>query len=142
MELNEVKDIFEYLEENFSNDLAKTQEFLRTKSISATGGEGIQETAELVKDLIIEVGGTSEVIETPGHPIVYGKLDEGAEYTLLIYSMYDVLPADEPDWISDPWAAEIHEFRDYGECIIARGAVNTKAPTISFFNAIKAYKKN
>lgn len=140
MELSHIKDVLDYLEDNFENDLKATQEFLRTKSISATG-EGIRETAAIVKGMIEEVGGTSEILETPGHPIVYGRLDEGAEYTLLIYSMYDVLPAEEPDWMSDPWAAEIHPFRDYGECIIARGAVNTKGPTIAFFNALKAYKK-
>ena len=44
-------------------------------------------------------------------------MDEGADYTLLIYSMYDVLPAEEEDWISDPWMAKIHPFRDYGDCI-------------------------
>ena len=68
-------------------------------------------------------------------------MNEGAKYTLLIYSMYDVLPAEEPDWISDPWKAEIHPFRDYGDCIIARGAVNTKGPTVAFFRALQAYKK-
>ena len=62
--------------------------------------------------------------------------DEGADYTLLIYSMYDVLPAEEEDWISDPWMAKIHPFRDYGDCIIGRGAVNTKGPTAAFFRAL------
>ncbi|WP_233183929.1 M20/M25/M40 family metallo-hydrolase [Paenibacillus sonchi] len=140
MELTEMKDVFDYLEQHFEEDLKSTQEFMRLKSISATG-EGIRETAQVVKAMIEEVGGVSEIIETPGHPIVYGKLDEGAQYTLLIYSMYDVLPAEEPDWISDPWAAEIHDFQDYGKCIIGRGAVNTKGPTAAFFNTIKAYKK-
>lgn len=91
--------------------------------------------------MIIRAGGTSELLETPGNPIVYGRMDEGADYTLLIYSMYDVLPAEEEDWISDPWMAKIHPFRDYGDCIIGRGAVNTKGPTAAFFRALMAYRK-
>lgn len=140
MEVKEIQDILDYLEGNFNNDLNAVQDFLKMKSISATG-EGIRLTAETVKGMIEEAGGTSELIETPGHPIVYGRMNEGAKYTLLIYSMYDVLPAEEPDWISDPWKAEIHPFRDYGDCIIARGAVNTKGPTVAFFRALQAYKK-
>lgn len=140
MEINEIKEVLDYLEDNFDTDLKATQEFMKMKSISATG-EGIRETAGRVKEMIEEAGGTSELIETPGNPIVYGRIDEGARYTLLIYSMYDVLPAEEPDWISDPWQAEIHPFRDYGDCIIGRGAVNTKGPTVAFFRAIGAYKK-
>lgn len=140
MEGPKIEEVLTYLDENFDNDLKAVQDFMRMKSISATG-EGIRETAERVKEMIEECGGTSELIETPGNPIVYGRIDEKAEHTLLIYSMYDVLPAEEPDWISDPWAAEIHPFRDYGDCIIGRGAVNTKGPTVAFFRAIKAYKK-
>ncbi|MEA4846114.1 MAG: M20/M25/M40 family metallo-hydrolase [Clostridiaceae bacterium] len=140
METKEIKAVLDYLEDNFEKDLLAIRKFLRMKSISATG-EGIRETADAVKEMIEETGGRAELIETPGNPIVYGKLDEGAEYTLLIYSMYDVLPAEEPDWISDPWEAEIHPFRDYGDCIIARGAVNTKGPTAAFFRALQAYRK-
>ena len=120
MEGPKIEEVLTYLDENFDNDLKAVQDFMRMKSISATG-EGIRETAERVKEMIEECGGTSELIETPGNPIVYGRIDEKAEHTLLIYSMYDVLPAEEPDWISDPWAAEIHPFRDYGDCIIGRG---------------------
>lgn len=135
-----MQDVFSYLEDNFDRDLETVREFLRMKSISVTG-EGITETAKEVKKMIESVGGESEILPTPGNPIVYGKLDEHAKYTLLIYSMYDVLPADEPGWISDPWKAEIKDFCDYGKCIIARGAVNTKSPTAAFFRAILAYKK-
>lgn len=100
-----IADILGYLDDNFQEDLGEVQKFMRLKSISATG-EGIRETAEAVKDMIIRAGGTSELLETLGNPIIYGRMDEGADYTLLIYSMYDVLPAEEEDWISDPWMAK------------------------------------
>lgn len=140
MQREKIEDILTYLEKNFDGDLKEVQNFMKLKSISATG-EGIRETAEVVKDMILHAGGRAEILETPGNPIVYGRMDEGAKYTLLIYSMYDVLPAEEPDWISDPWEAEIHPFRDYGDCIIGRGAVNTKGPTAAFFRALEAYRQ-
>lgn len=140
MKLQDVSDVFAYLDGHFGEDLEEVRKFLRMKSISLTG-EGITETAQVVKKMIEEIGGTSEIIQTPGNPIVYGTLDEHADQTLLIYSMYDVLPAEEPDWISDPWSAQISDFRDYGKCVIARGAVNTKGPTAAFFRAIRAFKK-
>ena len=89
MEGPKIEEVLTYLDENFDNDLKAVQDFMRMKSISATG-EGIRETAERVKEMIEECGGTSELIETPGNPIVYGRIDEKAEHTLLIYSMYDV----------------------------------------------------
>lgn len=53
-----------------------------------------------------------------GHPVVFGQMDEGAEKTLLIYGMYDVMPTDEEGWTVDPWAAEMKELLQFGPCII------------------------
>ena len=75
MEGPKIEEVLTYLDENFDNDLKAVQDFMRMKSISATG-EGIRETAERVKEMIEECGGTSELIETPGNPIVYGRIDE------------------------------------------------------------------
>ncbi|MCL4516563.1 MAG: M20/M25/M40 family metallo-hydrolase [Firmicutes bacterium] len=132
-------DVFSYLEKNFSADLEAVRTFLRQPSISYTS-QGIAETAELVRSMIADLGGAAQIIPTPGHPLVYGRLDEGADRTLLYYSMYDVMPADEPGWSVDPFAAEIVDLPKYGSSIVARGAVNTKGPTAAFFRALKAYK--
>ena len=133
-------DVLTYLDQNFANDLEAVRAYLRQPSISYTG-EGIAETAEMTRQMIVELGGTARLIPTDGHPLVYGRLDQGAERTLLYYSMYDVMPADEPGWIAPPFAAEIREYGSYGPCIINRGAVNTKGPTAAFFRACRAYKQ-
>ena len=88
-------------------------------SISYTG-EGIEETAAAVKGWIEALGGTAELVHVPGgfHPVVYGTIESGAAETLLIYGMYDVMPADEPGWIAPPFAAEIHEWEELGPCVI------------------------
>ena len=41
--------------------------------------------------------------------------------TIIMYNHYDVQPADEPDWISDPFTPTVD-----GDKIIARGAQDNK----------------
>jgi len=135
----DLQKVLEHLEENFTQDLERVRQFLRMPSVSYTG-EGIRETAGRLKEMIEELGGSAEVVETKGHPIVYGEMDEGADRTLLIYGMYDVMPTDEEGWTVDPWAAEIKELPQFGPCIINRGAVNTKGPLAAFFNTLRAIK--
>lgn len=133
-------DVLTYLDQHFPEDLEAVRAYLRQPSISYTG-EGIKETAEMTAQLIRELGGTAELKYVENHhPLVYGRLDEGAKHTLLYYSMYDVMPVDEPGWTSAPFGAEIVDLPKYGKCIINRGAVNTKGPTAAFFQACKAYK--
>lgn len=128
------------LDANFDDDLNRVRNFLKVPSVSYTG-EGIRETAHNVKDMIMELGGHSEVVETKGHPVVFGEIDEGNEHTLLIYGMYDVMPTDEEGWTVDPWGAEIKDLPEFGPCIVNRGAVNTKGPLGAFFNTLRAFKE-
>lgn len=131
--------VLKNLEENFDEDLNRVRDFLKIPSISYTG-EGIVATANRVKEMIEELGGQSEVVETKGHPVVFGEIDEGNEHTLLIYGMYDVMPTDEEGWTVDPWSAEIKDLPKFGPCIVNRGAVNTKGPLGAFFNTLRAFK--
>ncbi|MEM3465290.1 MAG: M20/M25/M40 family metallo-hydrolase, partial [Candidatus Jordarchaeales archaeon] len=68
----------------------------------------------------------------------YGELDVGAPVTMLVYTMYDTMPADEPGWTVDPFAGEIRRVEPFGETLIARGAVNTKGPLVASLNTVKA----
>jgi acetylornithine deacetylase/succinyl-diaminopimelate desuccinylase-like protein len=133
-------DVLSYLEQHFPEDLEAVRAYLRQPSISYTG-EGIKETAETTAQMIRNLGGTARLVQVEDHhPLVYGRLDEGARHTLLYYSMYDVMPVDEPGWTSPPFGAEIVDLPVYGKSIINRGAVNTKGPTAAFFQACQAYK--
>lgn len=123
------------LQQHFDQDLEDIRRFLRRPSISYTG-EGIAETAQAVADLIAGLGGEAEVVQTPGHPIVYGELWQDAPKTLLIYGMYDVMPTDEDGWIAEPFGAEIHDLPGLGPSVVCRGAVNTKGPLAAFFTAM------
>jgi acetylornithine deacetylase/succinyl-diaminopimelate desuccinylase-like protein len=131
--------IHNHIDENFSSHLEKVRDFLRQKSISATG-EGIVETAEMVADYIREIGGNVQYRGPKDFPIVYGKVDCGRPKTLIVYGMYDVQPVDEQKWSSPPFGAVIKNLSGLGACVIARGAVNSKGALAGLFNALRSIK--
>lgn len=120
-----LKKVYSAIDSRFPEHLEQCRAFLRQKSVSATG-EGIRETAEWVKCSIEELGGKVDLCGNPSFPIVFGRLDRGCPKTPIIYGMYDVQPAEEPNWINPPFEAEIHHFPGIEECVVARGAVNSK----------------
>jgi acetylornithine deacetylase/succinyl-diaminopimelate desuccinylase-like protein len=124
------------IEERWEAYLEEVRGFLRMPSISPTG-EGIQETAGFLKAFLRErLDADAELLDYGGHPVVYGRMDNGSDRTLILYSMYDVLPVEPLDeWISPPFAAEIA-----GDRIIARGAVNTKAPLMATLLGVEALR--
>lgn len=127
------------IKEAFPEHLERCRAFLRQRSISATG-EGILETAEMVKGFIEEIGGEASFEGNPSFPIVSGRANGSSSKTLVIYGMYDVQPAEEERWISPPFAAEIHTLPGLGECVVARGAVNSKGALCGLFNVLRTIK--
>jgi acetylornithine deacetylase/succinyl-diaminopimelate desuccinylase-like protein len=135
-----IKKVHEKIHENFPIHLERCREFLRQKSISATG-EGIRDTAEIVRDFISEIGGSGRYCGDENFPIVYGKVDLGKPKTLIIYGMYDVQPVEDHRWSSPPFGAEIKNLPNLGPCVIARGAVNSKGALAGLFNALKSIQE-
>ena len=125
--------VIEYAAQNFPAHIDRLQRYLRQPSVSATD-EGINEMADMLAVDIKALGGESKIIQTPEFPVVYGRFEVGAPRTILIHSMYDVSLAEEPDWIVPPFSAKRQELPGLGECIIARGAEDTKGPIASIFN--------
>jgi acetylornithine deacetylase/succinyl-diaminopimelate desuccinylase-like protein len=78
------------------------------------------------------------LIETPGHPVVYGDwLGAAGEPTILFYGHYDVQPVDPVElWQSPPFEATIRD----GE-IYARGSADDKGQVFMHLKAIEAYFK-
>jgi acetylornithine deacetylase/succinyl-diaminopimelate desuccinylase-like protein len=134
---NAIQKVHAAIDEQFPLHLDRCRDFLRQKSISVTG-EGVAQTARIISGFIEEIGGTAEYYGDPAYPIVFGRLVKGLPKTLIIYGMYDVMPAEEPNWLSPPFAAEIHTLPGLGECVVARGAVNSKGALCGVFNALKA----
>jgi acetylornithine deacetylase/succinyl-diaminopimelate desuccinylase-like protein len=132
----------EAIDREFGEHLEFLRGWLRQPSISGTG-EGIPEMAELVKRAIEEeLGGTATVHETTGHPIVLGRVDVGAERTLLVYGMYDVQPVEGEEWLVPPFQGDEVDLPDFGPCIVARGVMNSKGPLANFVTTAKSLLEN
>ena len=118
--------VYRALEAGFPKALESARTLLRQPSVSATG-EGIRECAELVRQMMADIGCKTRMWSKKGHPLVIGELDVGAPVTLVEYEMYDVQPVgDLAAWRSPPFAAEIHDVPSVGKSIIARGSTNSK----------------
>lgn len=127
--------------ERFPADLDRIRDYLRLPSVSATG-EGIRATAEATGAWIEGAGGSFELVETPGHPLVLGELPGPAGAPrLLRYGMYDVQPAEEPEWTSPPFATEIRELPGVGPAVVARGSADSKGCLAAFFLAVEVLRE-
>ncbi len=131
----------QHIEEHWPAHLEATRAFVRQPSISADG-TGMAEMAALVRDRIVALGGEAEIVPTPLHPVVWGRIDAGKPRTLLYYGMYDVQPVvgEERDWIVDPFAGEIRDLPGLGPCVVNRGIMNQKGPLIGFFNVLESIR--
>jgi acetylornithine deacetylase/succinyl-diaminopimelate desuccinylase-like protein len=144
----DLQKVYAHIDENIDAHVENLQKWIRQPSIS-NSGEGIPESAEMVKGFFDELGcqqtqifdvGVTEY-GSPGNPVVYAKCDEGAEKTLLIYWMYDTMPVTQPDaWTSPPFEARLVEQAPYKKVLIGRGATNSKGPQMSQLNALRAIK--
>jgi acetylornithine deacetylase/succinyl-diaminopimelate desuccinylase-like protein len=134
------KDIARLVEERFDTYLERIRELCRMPSVSGTG-EGIREVADRVMALVEEAGGSAELVETPGHPVVLGDLPgPPGSPRVARYGMYDVQPAEEPDWSVPPFGAEIVELPRFGPSVVGRGVANSKGSLAAFFCALEVLR--
>ncbi len=126
-------EVYRALESRFPEALEYARKLLRQPSVSATG-EGIQECAEMVRQMMAELGCKTRTWAKGGHPLVVGELDVGAPVTLVEYEMYDVQPVGDLNaWKAPPFAAETHDVPGVGKAIIARGSTNSKGALANHF---------
>ena len=140
--------IFAYIDAHIDEHVRNLQKWIQQPSISNTG-EGIQESAQMVKGYFDQLGCQSSKVYDPGitewgqqsNPVVYAKCDEGAKRTIVIYWQYDTMPVTQPDlWIRPPFAGDLVEQAPYKKVLIGRGATNSKGPEMSQLNALMAIK--
>ncbi|RXT02304.1 M20/M25/M40 family metallo-hydrolase [Ammoniphilus sp. CFH 90114] len=128
--------VYRFIEENKEMYIEWLQNLCRQPSVSIEN-RGIEEAAHLVKMYLQDIGAKANLIETKGHPIVYGKIHEEKERTLSFYNHYDVQPEHPMEmWDCDPFAAEIKEGK-----LVARGAADNKGALMARICAVHAYQK-
>ena len=129
--------VYAYIDDRFEAHTAALQRWMRQPSISAQN-VGVRDMAEMMRADFEALGfAEAELVETSGHPGVWGYYDAGAEKTLMVYMMYDVQPVDPEDWRSPPFEAAIVDTPQ-GTAIMARGATNQKGPQRAFLNAVES----
>ncbi len=111
------------------------KDLVRQPSISAQD-KGVGECASLLSGIMRDLGISSEVMETPTQPIVYGEIiKDPSAYTLLCYGHYDVQPPEPLElWESPPFEPTVRDGRLYG-----RGTGDNKGQLIAHVLAAKAW---
>lgn len=128
-----MQDIFTYIDQHREQYVQRLQWLCRQPSVAAQN-IGIRETAQMVTQLMSEIGVRPEMYATEGAPVVYGVAGSGP-CTLLIYNHYDVQPP-EPleEWQSPPFAAEVRDGK-----LFARGAADNKGNLVARLCAVEAW---
>lgn len=105
-------------------------------SISATG-EGVEECALLVMEMLSSRGFEVQKLPTPGKPVIVGRLFGKSDRTLLLYNHYDVQPPEPLElWTTPPFEPTIRDGALY-----ARGAEDDKGEFVArlaAFDAVRA----
>jgi len=113
--------------------LAELARLCSQPSISASG-QGIQECASLVGDMLKARGFLVRTMKTGGNPVVYAERTGGAARTLLFYNHYDVQPPEPLDlWESPPFEPAVRDGKMY-----ARGVSDDKGHIVCRLAAIDA----
>ena len=134
--------IKQYIEQNEANMLEELFSLIRIPSISAKPEHhsDMIRCAERWKELLLKAGADKvDIMPSNGNPIVYGeKIIDPSAKTILIYSHYDVMPAEPLElWKSDPFEPEIRDGH-----IWARGADDDKGQAFIQVKAFEYVVKN
>ncbi len=118
--------------------IQELSEFLAIPSVSAlpTHTADCRRAAEWLKDHLTQLGcPVVQVIEGPGHPVVWAESPKvPGTPTLLIYGHYDVQPPDPLDeWLSPPFSPTIRDGK-----LFARGASDDKGQVYCLLKSYQA----
>ncbi len=128
-------DILQYIDQHLDETVARLQTLCRQPSIAAQG-TGMAETAEMVRQMLAETGGQTEIVPGAGYPFVVGRFAGTSSKTLMFYNHYDVQPPEPLElWESPPFAAEIRAGRIY-----ARGVADNKGNLAARLAAVEAWQ--
>lgn len=131
----------QYIESNRDRFLNELYEWLRIPSVSADSRHkaDVRKAAEYVKARLLELGADVRLVETKGHPIVFGeKMVDSSKPTVLVYGHYDVQPPDPLDkWTSPPFEPTVRNDRVY-----ARGSCDDKGQVYMHVKAFEILTKH
>lgn len=128
----------QFLGQNANRFIDDLKELLRIPSISADSKyrSDVRKAAEWVHSQLQSAGLSAELVETPGHPIVYAEwLKKPGAPTVMVYGHYDVQPPDPlNEWVTPPFEPTVREGKIY-----ARGATDDKGQMLTHIQSVKAW---
>ncbi|MBE3558666.1 MAG: dipeptidase [Ktedonobacteraceae bacterium] len=127
-----------YIKEHEDRFLEDLKGWLRIPSISTQPEHAadVRRAAEYGADQLRQIGFHNvEVVQTQGHPLIYGEwLEAPGKPTLLIYGHYDVQPVDPVElWHSPPFEPTVRDGNLY-----CRGASDDKGQTMLVLKALES----
>jgi acetylornithine deacetylase/succinyl-diaminopimelate desuccinylase-like protein len=123
--------------EQFENKLAELVE-VPTISMEPDRSEDIRRGAELARQYLESIGARAEIVETPGYPVVFGRIGTGpGNPTVTIYNHIDVQPANPEEWHKAPFTFFKRDGRYEG-----RGTTDDKGPALSAMTAAQYATQN
>lgn len=121
----------------FESKLAEIVE-VPTVSMEPERKDDCRRGAQLVREYLESIGARAEVVETPGNPVVFGRIASGAnDPTLTIYNHIDVQPANPEEWHKAPFTFFKQDGRYEG-----RGTTDDKGPALSAMMAVRYAAEN
>lgn len=129
------KDILRRLAQSRDQHIADLQDFIRLPSIAAKD-LGVTECADWLNDFMKGIGIDVIRVDDANYPILMAEIPGKSQQSLLLYGHYDVQPADESEWETDPFGAVNKDGRIYG-----RGTVDNKGPVMAILEALRAYQE-
>ena len=134
-----MNNVIDFIQTNRDRYVEELKQYLAIPSISALPAHAadVRRCGEWTVEELKRIGMQSvRLIDTPGHPIVYGEwLGAQGAPTILFYGHYDVQPVDPLElWESPPFEATVRD----GE-IYARGSADDKGQIFMHFKAIEAH---
>ncbi len=134
------RDVLDRIEAEKETYLEELKDYIRIPSISTDPAyrDDVRRAAEFLLGKMREAGLTAEVIETAGHPLVYGEwLGAPGKPTVLFYGHYDVQPVDPVDlWRNPPFEPTVE-----GDKLVARGATDDKGQSYAHLKGVAALLK-
>ncbi|HZR38477.1 MAG TPA: dipeptidase [Ktedonobacteraceae bacterium] len=120
--------------DSFLDDLKGWLQIPSISTLPEHAGD-VRRAAEYAANQLQQIGFERvEVIQTQGHPLVYGEwLKASGKPTVLIYGHYDVQPVDPVElWQSPPFEPTVRNGNIY-----CRGAADDKGQTMHVFKALE-----